>query len=1761
MNLHIAFDYHPVPLSGPPPQAHVSTPEKEKRLLTPLRVPSSGSNPHGNGGGAETNAPPSNFDPNSLEADKVVVKLEIPRANLYLYGTVIRSFMHLKENIFGEDQHFTPMDVHYGSTTRIPTTGIHDNESCVESPDLAHGGSGSSGGIFDERDYRPIEVVLDISISNLQAHLLKNCSLNDDPCPFAMVEDISFEMDKKYRETRLQLILSPVVVRSGSLSARSSSEEDFNKQGHLLLTGLQFRGHAMFSELDRPLGSDTLEYGWLIEVQCGSLLGKISAEQLYNVFVCLETFIHLAVDKENVLKHPRPYKICQHNTNQKECAHSNNPGGNLCATVEEVKYKLVRFLVDSVDVHLTEKDSSLRLQACPIRLAACNLHGLNTKQGVSALIKQVQLQQYITSNFPLHRPDLEPSHHRDIWIETGCVRFGPVFVEGAISGGGLQAAPSSSGGKTATVQKVQHDFLQRHDNKTKRLWFLWPQPLTKVSPDRLGKCGCVGGCNFFGANSNGCGFFEPDASDIVQRKNVALPCLKSRQGDPGYGQSILHDDHLVAQGCGGFGLVLDQILPPEWPHSCEEPAKLPYSSSFGGGGGSSYYGTHKSNSSHNSSDTPKHPKYHRSFSNTKQFTPLIPGRKRSVSTTADAAASATAGRLPLHKGSHSKLNIKTSAESQAKAVGSSGKLPKATSMTEVQQQDGGEKSEEDRSSLYTQASSGALPRTESLVSDVLSFYSLDEDDPTSAASAGKLSHSLSSHSRRSGRSRGATGGSSSPTSTQYETASQGASASSSLSFRSPLGGSGSGGGASASSPTSTQYETANSRGFTSSSASDNYETASQGTLGRNSSAMSFDTSTLQPDSSSDARTLRDEDELEDEDDGDDTATLSRPPSSASFISAVSEHEDLDLVDLHMQVNKPITDSPLLMSSYISHLTQLRCSYWRETVPVLSHEPHLHGKIKPELDMLEEGFSVIKMMDKSDTGGGKRSSLSEDAGNHKEEEDEDEGKTSFDWDDMQGLNSASAAKEGREDFITSLADPSTHRTTLIVKFRGSIDIILCPIMLQSLESLLSSLASTFKALHPVDVVNHLHTRSVDRVESRNTLKKEKSLDLQEKLIVEPRDVKGKSKSKDKDALASDMFRTFEKSTSSYAQASVTLPKINLMVLQASVVEEMCTFSALDRVRDITCVSLLALGIQGTTFQFSKTSQSKKTVQIYIQSQRSVFGKKKKSKYKITPDSRQNEPFTFESSETQREEILMNGSLDKIHAQLRRLRNNSSILKEALITAIPNHKSKVFFHYVDVPMLGSERSSTPTDNVGVLGQKKHALQQQETTDAKMGYNMCECGFEGINIKVAKRSCNQEESTEGGGGGQEEEEEHTAAHGPILPDTVPLGGDDSGGSAASHVAFENVSTHENDDGVSHGAESQDSKDPNNPKEAPSGGGGGYHGRRSTASGSVELKTTWFNFAAPPKTPISKKIDFTKLDWNLLSTASPSIDAWLGPADRLQEAFTSCMSQYHRRVGATMASLMADALDVAPENFLKLTKYDKLTALSKTLRDDPSCQLCSILLKFMIRGDIADIEANLDLKGVPPLTTLRQGIVVLSRQWKNALYTPILIEYNLRCRNLKSIYSTQMNLEPVTEEGAELNEEEEEQTADEEEEEDEEDNDSQFDEGALLLKGGGGGGPGPGGPRFAAVKNGSIVSDISASIRAKLSPAHFSPLSDEVLLLEKSSHHHRGARDKRASVGGGGGSDDESEAGKILPQSVQGSEQIIASGDISPTPTRDQV
>jgi len=94
--------------------------------------------------------------------------------------------------------------------------------------------------------------------------------------------------------------------------------------------------------------------------------------------------------------------------------------------------------------------------------------------------------------------------------------------------------------------------FQKHDRKTHRLWFLWPPALTKVPPEVAGKCGCVGGCSFFGANCNGRNFFKPSRVDVDDRCNVAIPTIKDRREKPAYGQSILYDNVLVTADCKWF---------------------------------------------------------------------------------------------------------------------------------------------------------------------------------------------------------------------------------------------------------------------------------------------------------------------------------------------------------------------------------------------------------------------------------------------------------------------------------------------------------------------------------------------------------------------------------------------------------------------------------------------------------------------------------------------------------------------------------------------------------------------------------------------------------------------------------------------------------------------------------------------------------------------------------------------------------------------------------------------------------------------------------------------------------------------------------------------------------------------------------------------------------------------------------------------------------------------------------------------------------
>ena len=57
--------------------------------------------------------------------------------------------------------------------------------------------------------------------------------------------------------------------------------------------------------------------------------------------------------------------------------------------------------------------------------------------------------------------------------------------------------------------------------------------------------------------------------------------------------------------------------------------------------------------------------------------------------------------------------------------------------------------------------------------------------------------------------------------------------------------------------------------------------------------------------------------------------------------------------------------------------------------------------------------------------------------------------------------------------------------------------------------------------------------------------------------------------------------------------------------------------------------------------------------------------------------------------------------------------------------------------------------------------------------------------------------------------------------------------------------------------------------------------------------------------------KIIFRK-DWNLLSTATPAINAWMSPFDRLMTAVRSLVQELTHRTNSVMACMMTEGLEV---------------------------------------------------------------------------------------------------------------------------------------------------------------------------------------------------------------------------------------------------------
>lgn len=1144
--ISIKYEYHPIAPLGPDPQADITTPEKEEILLSPMRISRSRKQPQ-----VQWNHNGKNkFDPSTMTPDKVSVELEIGPSIILLYGSIIRNFINLKENIFGEDQTFTDMQKSTGSENNsLSELGIKLNPSVITP--VSGDSSDNTKVVFDPRLYRPLQVTVSVTLHDIQGYLVKNCAESEQTYPIILIERFGFEMKKGYKETKLQVLVSPsfLIIADSATIGQQSPQSHLNR-GHLMLSSLQLRGHAMFSDENRTLDEETIEYAWMIEVQLGQLTGRLTVSQLFNLLSALETFVLLASDSENNLSPPKVMKICHHGYNTSLCTHTNIQTKYHCPTSEDIKYRMSRVAIDLIDIYIVENGTAMQAWLSPLRLCVCNLHSDRFDLGVTGLLPHLKLIQYTHANMqtnPINKTGTNSSQKikysdTDSWVEVGSVAVGPILLEAATS-----LSPSEKG--------VQNKFLKCFDEKSKRLWFLWPK---EEGTSKNNQCGCLGGCAFFGSNRNGTNFLKPSRNDILDNVNVAIFNIQDvKSGEYGYGQSLLHDGHLVFHTPPYSGL--DVCLQGSPPISVSSPSPQPASLHP-----PSLSAQNSNNLTRRFSYTSVYKGSNSVSNNTKAEVPyarLVDSEGLcNQKLDSDSKLNKSILSVPQMESSMSDSKLALNSFNKHDLVGQHYSAAKLTNPISAKESIGYHKkmvniSESHyslNSHLTDDQDSREVQRTVSMNSGNQSevFFSAEDEISTSRSSSLRMSRS----NKRS---------------------------------------------------SSSHYKTASSGEYNSNKKCSTPSLADPYTLPRTIGSLPLDVTI--PNDSDDSHSF----------------------SSTSFISALSSQEDMTLINLHAQANKPICDSPILMASYICHLSHSKCKNWTQcslptgtdafSVPLFKNAEngklmYCGNKYIPLFEKKVGEHKGIRLTPRHESHvnnqqGGDNIFNKANINSHFNVQGRIHPYSQTWWEILKGPNDDNENNtEGIvDDFLKGIGK---NQTALMLKFRGAIDVMVSPLLLESTQRFIETLTPVVANIHPVSILNHLHFSCARSVEAANILKQEHNLVnwVQHTNQKKEKSLENAKLEKNKD---SQMWQPniYEENISTQMNINVILPKVNIVLLQSSIIEDLITFSALENIQDLTCASIFAVCLENINFKYVSNKEMLEAVQIYYRPSLRVLSHKK------------------------------------------------------------------------------------------------------------------------------------------------------------------------------------------------------------------------------------------------------------------------------------------------------------------------------------------------------------------------------------------------------------------------------------------------------------------------------------------------------------------------------------------------------------------------
>uniref|UniRef100_A0A671NB61 Bridge-like lipid transfer protein family member 1 C-terminal domain-containing protein n=1 Tax=Sinocyclocheilus anshuiensis TaxID=1608454 RepID=A0A671NB61_9TELE len=1435
--LIIDYTWHPIYPQKTDQQLKQSMSEIEESMLSALRPPEH----------APPVPPPPRIssDPSLLPPDHLHVEMELsPHSHITLYGPLLRTLVSIKENYFGEDDMYT------------------DFEESLSSPVL-NSCSSSSGwigvGLEANRSkdtphplsLRPWDITVLINLHKVHGRLPTHCSSDGPEGPTGFLERLCFEMKKGYKETMLQLILSPLHVFVSDNYQRPAVDAVL-RDGHLSLSGLQMRAHAMFSTEGLPAGSDTLEYAWLIDVQAGALTGRVSVPQCASLLEWGESFVFHVVSREFQLEQPKPSVTCQHGVDRRVCDYAALPGP--CRTSEDLKYTMTRLTVDGAQVFIVEHGCAANIKTGALRLATCNLHTAAVSEGISAVLQNVVIAQFIeqqeVARLGLPPPLLRRSH----WLEAGSVTFNLITADVALAAD----HPAKYG--------VQRQFLELHDIKTKRLWFLWPEEKYKRSRNR---CGCLGGCRFFGGSVGGLDFFRLE--EITPSSSSAFSSVGA-ESDMSYGHSLLHPGEWIVTK--ETPKLSDSVAMRR--DTCS-PAPMVDLERRG-----QHLSLHVPQCSHSSVSSSEE------NSSSSAALPLLAGERESPAPSTELMNVTTDGPIPegpsLRSPRCSPLKRQSSVQSarlgSTKSLSAAVFAEKATPPTGVQFSSEVSRSDENvLDSPRQRRSYGSFPFTPSADSSTFHQYrSVDSSMSVADSEA-------------------------------YFSANE-------------------------------EFEPISSDEGPGTYPGRKRRRRQQGQPHIEYSRTSIYHSVEGPLSIAETR----------------PPLLPSHTSQASFVSALGLEEE-GSIETEKAEPGLLTAQPHLMACYQNYLAHYHVSNWAVKQPTnkRTSKSSLHRPLDLDTPTSEESSASFDQLSipsfKVNIWGGLSASSLLDRGIHLMGDINSTPYTPLDKQAMDNTDEYTVT----EDWTVDQPHAQT-RTTAIVEVKGAVNVVLTPLVAEALDRYIESMVHFASIRHPASILDDLHGKVLNEVYqiSKSTVSESVKHKIsktegttpgslstphgQTDLSIKPDNVKIKG-----------------------LQANVTVPKVNLCVLQASVEEGSPSN------KSVTHVSLVALCFDRIATQLRMNRGIVEDTE-----KPSVMMEKFSSASKMAPQS--SGSLRSNAGIEKGKEIAARLNIHRIHSQLRGL--DSSDLGACAITAIPFEKSKVLFSLEendDFVLVDETEPSISTDH-GPDHTPDHA--RSGASPEKWGWIMFECGIENLTVKGGRQSGAVLYSAFGVMGG--------------VDSGVRDGVSKSNGSSGSQTGS-GYSTDVSDDNLPNDAQSPASEPNNNSDSDEQDEGVESDDLKKdlpllppppdSSSMKLTIKEIWFSFAAP--TNIRSHAPAMSSQLNLLSTATPAVGAWLVPIDELKSSLQKLDMEATLRVCAVMGCIMTEALEKKSIHFPFRSKYNRVTKRARYLHENPSCLLCNILHRYLQQADYSIIEEATMHDGLPALVTLRKGLVALARQW----------------------------------------------------------------------------------------------------------------------------------------------------------------------------------